>query len=112
MFDLCVLWMGLEIFLIGAARFLAASDALADLAEIVPGIPILGRQLDNPFPAEIGGLNLVALLEPLSKRVEFRRRQFPTIGRFAALPRQQADLHGVVDPTIDLAHFSLRHEGP
>ena len=52
MFDLRILGMGFEIFLIGAARFLAAIDALADLAEIVPGIPILGRQLDNPFPEE------------------------------------------------------------
>src|SRR5258706_9295389 len=112
MFDFRILRVSFEIFLIGGARFLAASDALANLAEIVPGVPIVRLQLDNSFPAEVGGLYFVVLFEPLGKGVEFRCREFPAAGQFASLPHEQTGLHRVIDPAIDFHALPLGHEWP
>src|SRR5258705_6474976 len=100
MFDFRILRVSFEIFLIGRARFLAASDALANLAEIIPGVPIVRLQLDSSFPAEVSGLHFVVLFEPLGKGVEFCCRELPAAGRFASLPDEQAGLYRLVDPAI------------
>ena len=72
--------------------FSAASDALADFAEIVPGVPIVRLQLDRPFHTEVGGLDFVALFEPLSEGVEFRRRKFLDTLRDAIALDQKSSL--------------------
>ena len=63
------------------ARVLAAADGLRQIAEIVPGVPIIGFQFDGALGAEKRRLDAAVLLQALGERVKFLRREFAeTIG--------------------------------